>query len=107
MATGPADIALGTPVARFPASGDRRPDVCSEGRGRRKGRGDRLHLQSLPLCEGRDRPARRRRPRPPGQGNRLRRHLLERRLKLYPEDSFPKMAEFAKRHDFAFPYLHD
>jgi peroxiredoxin len=25
----------------------------------------------------------------------------------YPEDSFPKMAEFAKRHDFAFPYLHD
>src|SRR6201987_1840850 len=25
----------------------------------------------------------------------------------YPEDSFPRMAEFAKRHDFAFPYLHD
>src|SRR5580658_4250703 len=25
----------------------------------------------------------------------------------YPEDSFPKMAEFAKRHDFAFPYIHD
>jgi peroxiredoxin len=25
----------------------------------------------------------------------------------YPEDSFPKMREFAKRHDFPFPYLHD
>ena len=25
----------------------------------------------------------------------------------YPEDSFPRMAEFAKRHDFPFPYLHD
>ncbi len=25
----------------------------------------------------------------------------------YPEDSFPKMREFAKRHDFQFPYLHD
>jgi len=25
----------------------------------------------------------------------------------YPEDSFPKMGEFAKRHDFPFPYLHD
>jgi peroxiredoxin len=27
--------------------------------------------------------------------------------KSYPEDSFPKMREFAKRHDFPFPYLHD
>ena len=27
--------------------------------------------------------------------------------KNYPEDSFPKMREFAKRHDFPFPYLHD
>src|SRR5580693_8228843 len=25
----------------------------------------------------------------------------------YPEDSFAKMREFAKRHDFPFPYLHD
>jgi peroxiredoxin len=25
----------------------------------------------------------------------------------YPEDSFVKMREFAKRHDFPFPYLHD
>ncbi len=25
----------------------------------------------------------------------------------YPEDSFANMREFAKRHDFAFPYLHD
>jgi peroxiredoxin len=25
----------------------------------------------------------------------------------YPEDSFPKMGEFAKTHDFPFPYLHD
>jgi peroxiredoxin len=25
----------------------------------------------------------------------------------YPEDSFPRMREFAKRHDFPFPYLHD
>jgi peroxiredoxin len=25
----------------------------------------------------------------------------------YPEDSFPRMGEFAKRHDFPFPYLHD
>jgi peroxiredoxin len=25
----------------------------------------------------------------------------------YPEDSFPKMREFARRHDFPFPYLHD
>jgi peroxiredoxin len=25
----------------------------------------------------------------------------------YSEDSFPKMREFAKRHDFPFPYLHD
>ncbi len=25
----------------------------------------------------------------------------------YPEDSFPKMREFAARHDFPFPYLHD
>jgi peroxiredoxin len=25
----------------------------------------------------------------------------------YPEDSFPKMGEFAKKHDFPFPYLHD
>lgn len=25
----------------------------------------------------------------------------------YPEDSFAKMGEFAKRHDFPFPYLHD
>src|SRR5271169_1223424 len=25
----------------------------------------------------------------------------------YPEDSFPKMREFAKQHDFPFPYLHD
>jgi peroxiredoxin len=25
----------------------------------------------------------------------------------YPEDSFDRMREFAKRHDFQFPYLHD
>jgi peroxiredoxin len=25
----------------------------------------------------------------------------------YPEDSFAKMREFARRHDFPFPYLHD
>ena len=25
----------------------------------------------------------------------------------YPEDSFPKMGEFAKKHGFPFPYLHD
>jgi peroxiredoxin len=25
----------------------------------------------------------------------------------YPEDSFPRMAKFAERHDFPFPYLHD
>jgi peroxiredoxin len=25
----------------------------------------------------------------------------------YPEDSFAKMREFAERHDFPFPYLHD
>jgi len=25
----------------------------------------------------------------------------------YPEDSFEKMRDFAKRHDFPFPYLHD
>ena len=25
----------------------------------------------------------------------------------YPEDSFAKMREFANRHDFPFPYLHD
>jgi peroxiredoxin len=25
----------------------------------------------------------------------------------HPEDSFPKMREFAARHDFPFPYLHD
>jgi peroxiredoxin len=25
----------------------------------------------------------------------------------YPEDSFAKMGEFAKKHDFPFPYLHD
>ena len=25
----------------------------------------------------------------------------------YPEDSFDKMREFAKRHEFPFPYLHD
>ena len=25
----------------------------------------------------------------------------------YPEDSFPKMREFASAHDFPFPYLHD
>ena len=25
----------------------------------------------------------------------------------YPEDSFAKMRDFAKRHDFPFPYLHD
>ena len=25
----------------------------------------------------------------------------------YPEDSFPKMREFARAHDFPFPYLHD
>jgi peroxiredoxin len=25
----------------------------------------------------------------------------------YPEDSFPKMGEFALKHDFPFPYLHD
>jgi peroxiredoxin len=25
----------------------------------------------------------------------------------YPEDSFPKMGEFALAHDFPFPYLHD
>ena len=27
--------------------------------------------------------------------------------KTYPEDSFPKMKEFAKAHAFSFPYLHD
>ena len=27
--------------------------------------------------------------------------------KAYPEDSFPKMKEFAKVHAFPFPYLHD
>ena len=25
----------------------------------------------------------------------------------YPEDSFPKMRDFARAHDFPFPYLHD
>ena len=25
----------------------------------------------------------------------------------YPEDSFPKMREFARTHEFPFPYLHD
>ena len=25
----------------------------------------------------------------------------------YPEDSFPKMGDFARAHDFPFPYLHD
>ncbi len=25
----------------------------------------------------------------------------------YPEDSFPKMREFARAHEFPFPYLHD
>ena len=25
----------------------------------------------------------------------------------YPEDSFAKMSEFARKHDFPFPYLHD
>ena len=25
----------------------------------------------------------------------------------YPEDSFPKMGEFARKHAFPFPYLHD
>lgn len=25
----------------------------------------------------------------------------------YPEDSFPKMGEFARKHDFPFPYVHD
>src|SRR5271166_4458551 len=25
----------------------------------------------------------------------------------YPEDSFPRMRDFARRHDFPFPYLHD
>ena len=25
----------------------------------------------------------------------------------YPEDSFAKMGEFARKHDFPFPYLHD
>ena len=25
----------------------------------------------------------------------------------YPQDSFDKMSEFAKRHEFCFPYLHD
>jgi peroxiredoxin len=25
----------------------------------------------------------------------------------YPEDSFPRMREFARAHDFPFPYLHD
>ncbi len=27
--------------------------------------------------------------------------------KSYPEDSFPKMRDFARTHDFPFPYLHD
>ena len=27
--------------------------------------------------------------------------------KAYPEDSFPKMKEFAKAHALPFPYLHD
>jgi peroxiredoxin len=27
--------------------------------------------------------------------------------KTYPEDSFAKMRDFAKAHDFPFPYLHD
>ena len=27
--------------------------------------------------------------------------------KDYPEDSFAKMEEFARKHDFPFPYLHD
>jgi peroxiredoxin len=25
----------------------------------------------------------------------------------YPEDAFPNMGEFARKHDFPFPYLHD
>ena len=68
--------------ARFFASRDGRPVLCAEGRRRREGDGDRLHLQPLPLCEGGDRPARRRRACAHGRKRRLRRHLIERRREL-------------------------
>ena len=95
MATGPVDIALGTPAPDFRLLATDSRTLCAQRRRRRKGNGDRLHLQSLPVREGGDRPSRARRPRPSGQGNRLRRHLLERRLKPLSGGLFPKMAEFA------------
>ncbi len=87
----------------------RRPtgDLTRSGRRRPERDGDRLHLQPLPLCEGGDRPARRRRARPDRGRNRLRRDMLQRRGGAIRRNSFDRMKAFAKAHAFPFPYLHD
>jgi hypothetical protein len=66
-------------------------------RGRPKRHGDRLHLQSLPLREGRDRPDGRGYAHAARRGHRVCGDLFERR-EILPGGSFTNMQRFAKAH---------
>jgi peroxiredoxin len=106
MANGPADIALGTPAPdfRLPATDGRTyalKDVADE-------KGTVIvficnHCPYVKAVIGRL-VADARLLRSEGIGFAA---VCSNDASSYPEDSFPKMGEFAKRHDFPFPYLHD
>ena len=108
MATGPVDIALGTPAPDFRLLATAGRTYALKDVAGGKGTVIVFICDHCPYVKAVIRPARRRRPRPPGQGEQasppsarttpqaIRRTLASRR---WPE--------FAKRHDFAFPYLHD
>ena len=106
MAASPTDVVLDVPAPdfRLPATDGKiyaLKDVAASTR-----HGHRLHLQPLPLREGGDRPARRRRAPAHARGRRLRRHLLERRHELSGR-FLPQNARFRARPRAPFPYLHD
>ena len=66
-----------------------------------------VHLQSLPLCEGRDRPNARR------DCRELERHgiksvaIMSNDTERYQDDNFDNMKRFAAEHALPFPYLLD
>ena len=96
----------GIPGAGLSASGDGRGDLPLRRCRRREGRGDRLHLQSLPLCEGGDRPHGRRRAEARIRGRRLRGDLLQRRERL-PRRFLRQHAGVRRAPSLRLPYLHD
>ena len=102
----PASTVLGTPAPDFRLPATRRQVLCAPGHRRPNGLAGRLHLQPLPLREGRDRPPRPRRLGAEAARDRHGGDLLQRRDRL-PGGLLRQHEGVRATHAFAFPYLHD